>query len=142
MFKRCVFFRKNSTFNRLLPGLLAFALLYLTGGCSKDEERRYPDIELPPTPVLTLETNWGLITSPLLRLREKPDQDSPAVTTLWQGSVMEILSQTSVLEEVEGKSSYWYRVSYDGFQGWLFGGYIRIYGSRNEAERASRELRS
>ena len=141
MFKRCFFLGENSTINRRSLGLLVILMLPLVGGCGKDEERRYPEIDLPPTPVLTLETNWGLITSSLLRLREKPDQDSPAVTTLWQGSVMEILSQTSVLEEVEGQTGYWYRVSYDGFQGWLFGGYLRIYGTRNEAERASRELR-
>ncbi len=124
----------------LLLLCLPLAVIVLTG-CEEAEERRYPDIELPVTPVLTLETNWGLITSSHLRLREKPALDSPALTTLWKGYVIEILSQTSGQETVEGITDYWYQISYDGLQGWVFGGYLRVYRSRDEADRASRELR-
>jgi len=121
--------------------ILGWVSLFFTG-CDKTVERSYPVIELPPTPVLTLETNWGLITSSFLRLREKPALASSAVTTLWQGAVVEILSQTSSQEEVEGRMGYWYRIQYDGFQGWVFGGYLRVYSSQNEAERAAREVRN
>lgn len=120
---------------------IVMSLLSLSA-CDKAVERSYPVIELPVTQVLTLETNWGLITSTFLRLRENSALASSAVTTLWQGAVVEILSQTSSQEEVEGRMGYWYRIQYDGFQGWVFGGYLRVYSSQNEAERAAREVRN
>ena len=124
------------------PLLLLLIMTFVAGSCSREQEVRYPDIQLPPTPAVNLQTNWGLITSSHLRLREKPATDAKALSTLWRGSILEILSQTATMENVEGADGYWYRISFDGLQGWVFGGYLEIYPSREEAERAAMEIRN
>ena len=122
--------------------IILISMLFFFSGCSGEEEKAALDIPLHSTPAINLETNWGLITSSHLRLRTEPSLESEAVSTLWRGYVLEILSQTPYTEEVEGMNDYWYRISYDGLQGWVFGGYLTIYNSRDDAERASMESRS
>jgi uncharacterized protein YgiM (DUF1202 family) len=75
-----------------------------------------------------------------LRLRAKPTTDSRAVTTLWRGNILEILSKTNQEETVENELGYWYQVTYEGLSGWVFGAYLDIYRSRKMAQEASEEL--
>jgi len=117
--------------------LLLFAAAFFSG-CS--EEQAIPDIDLPPTPVLSIKSNWGVINSSHLRLREKPTTDARAITTLWRGYVLEIVSQSAEKEMVEDEVDYWYRINYDGLQGWVFGSYLDLYDSREKAELAAREM--
>ena len=132
--------RKKSSPIKIFPSLF-FAGLVILGGCEKRGEDSYPDVELPVTPVLSLEKTWGLIVSSHLRLREKPSLDAPAPTTLWKGYVIEILNQSSTKDTVEGITEYWYQINYGELLGWVFGGYIEVYRSRDDADRASREKR-
>lgn len=115
--------------------LLSFPFLF---ACS--EEQPIPDVELPATPVLSIKSRYGVINSSHLRLREKPTLDARAITTLWRGNVLEIVSQGAEKETVEEKLDYWYRINYDGLQGWVFGAYIDLYDSRDQAEIAAREM--
>lgn len=117
--------------------LFAGCLLFFAVSACRNGEERVETIELPQTPVLTAETQWGVIVSSHLRLREAPEIDSPVITTLWKGYVMEILTKGLSEEVVEGRKGFWYRVSYDGLQGWVFGAYLEIYSSREEAEAAA-----
>ncbi len=137
--------KSRMDYNKNATGIclsILFFLVLTTGGCTGEEERKGLDIPLPSTPAITLETNWGLITSSHLRLRREPTLESDAISTLWRGYVLEILSQTPFMEEAEDMTDYWYRISYDGLQGWVFGGYLDIFNSRDDADRASMEIRS
>lgn len=117
--------------------VLVFLSLLLFS-CSGNEGVQ--EIELPPTPVLGIQTSWAVITSSHLRLRERPTQDSSAIITLWRGSVLEIVSKRNRKETVEGLSDYWYQINYDGLQGWVFGGYLDLYDSPELAEEATKAL--
>ena len=99
------------------------------------------DISLPPTPVLSVKTNWCVIESSYLRLREKPDKGSKPVTTLWGGNVLEIISRSAEKQLIDNEYGYWYQINYDGLQGWVFGAYLNLYDSKEKAERASIELK-
>ncbi|MBI9102815.1 MAG: SH3 domain-containing protein [Spirochaetales bacterium] len=121
---------------------LIIPFLLILSGCPGEEEKVVLDIPLHSTPAIRLETSWAIITSSHLRLRSEPSLESEAVSLLYRGYIMEILSQTPFTEVVEEKDDYWYRISYDGLQGWVFGGYLEIYNSRDDAERASLESRS
>ncbi len=114
-------------------------LILLLGGCGKDES--YPDIKLPATPLLSISSRWGVITSTYLRMREKPDVNSRPITTLWKGYVLEVVSRNPEKKTVDDREGYWYQVTYGGLQGWVFSTYLRFFDSREEAERNSRELR-
>ncbi len=118
----------------LLAGFLSAAL----ASCAK--EKPVERIDLPPTPVLTLRSNWGVIRAPFLRLREEPLQKARIVAHLRRGSVLEILSRTGAKETIENDTSYWFQVNYGGLRGWVFGAYLEIFDSRNKAESYAREL--
>lgn len=124
---------------RTIPALLTvFILSAFAGSCSKETENR--EITFPSTNVLTVQTSWGVVTSSHLRLREKPTTDSNAVTTLWRGNILEILSKTNESEKVEGEEDYWYQINYEGLNGWVFGAYLDVFRSRKMAEEAAGEL--
>ena len=124
-------------FKRII--LLLILIIPLFYSCGKKES--YPDIKLPATPLLSLSSRWGVITSSYLRMREKPDINSRPVTTLWKGYILEIVSRSPGEKIVEDKKGYWYQVTYGGLQGWVFSTYLRLFDSLEEAERSSRELR-
>jgi len=114
-------------------------LILVLSGCRKSEETF--TIELPPTEILSAKTNWAVISSSHLRLREKPLVDATAVTTLWRGSVLEVLSRSESKLVVEGQIDFWYQINYDGLQGWVFGAYLELFDTKDKAEKASRELK-
>ena len=118
-------------------------LLVLLMGISacRQGEQEALQVELPSTPVLTVRTSWAVISSSHLRLRERPTVDSNAVTTLWKNNVLEIISRDESRKSVEGMSDYWYKVAYDGLQGWVFGAYLELYESESEARRMARSQR-
>ncbi len=100
--------------------------------CEKEiEEER---IQLPSTPVLSIRSNWGVVTSHFLRVREEPFQKAKILAHLRKRSVLEILSRTQKRESVENESSYWYQINYEGLRGWVFGAYIEILESKARAE--------
>ncbi|MDZ7793767.1 MAG: SH3 domain-containing protein [Spirochaetia bacterium] len=107
-----------------------------TTGCRRETVKEFT-IELPSTPVLTVRSKWAVVASSHLRLRERPTIQSSAITTLWRNNVIEIISRDEVQQEVEGKLGYWYKVAYDGLQGWVFGAYLEMFDSENGARRAS-----
>jgi uncharacterized protein YgiM (DUF1202 family) len=105
------------------------------------EEKRIPDIQLTATKVLSIQSRWSVINSTHLRLREKPDLSSKAITTLWKGYILEVISQNTESEILENEEGYWYQVKYGGLQGWVFGAYLQFFDSKENAERSSREIK-
>lgn len=118
--------------------LIIVFLIALTG-CREKEP--ILSIDLPPTEILSATTNWAVINSSHLRLREKPLVDAKAVTTLWRGSVLEIVSRSETKFLVDGELDFWYQINYDGLHGWVFGAYLDLFDSKEKAENASRELK-
>ena len=96
-------------------------------------------LEMPPTPVLTVRANWGVVTSPYLRVRKQPKMESDVVAHLRNSYIAEILAKTSYPETIEGETSYWYEISADGLRGWVFGSYLDFYDSKAKAEQAIRK---
>ena len=129
--------RSASALLSVLIILLSIAPLFLV---SCEKEQPVERIDLPPTPVLTLSTDWGVIRSPFLRLRDEPLQKAKITAHLRRGSVLEIISRTEAKETIEGETSYWYQVNYGGLRGWVFGAFLEVLESKSEAERFARDL--
>ncbi|MDR1893254.1 MAG: SH3 domain-containing protein [Spirochaetales bacterium] len=120
-------------------GCLLGAFLVFQAACSRVKPEAFPVITLPPTPAVNLRASWGVVLSSPLRLRQSPSQSAPALASLWQGYVVEIFNRGAQPEEIEGRTGYWYQVNYDGLSGWVFGGYLEIFSSREEARQAVRQ---
>ena len=114
-----------------------FLMLLLTV-CSKDTGPRM--VRLPGTPVLALESRWGVVSSNYLRLRANPSRGAEVVDGLTMGTVVEILTITEKKETIEDEADYWYRVDLGGVKGWLFGAYLEIRDSKAAAEQVAEEL--
>ena len=109
--------------------------------CEKQEEP-IGDIELPPAPMISQNESWAVIEASYLRLRERPEPGAKLVTTLWKGYVLEVMSRSPSRVVVDDEEDYWYQVNYDGLQGWVFGSYLSVYDSREEAEVEARAVRA
>ncbi len=114
----------------LLPALVLLALL--PAACQR--EAPVERVKLPATPVLSIRSTWGVVTSGLVRIRAEPLNGAPILSHLGQGTIVEILSQTEQEKTIEGETAYWYEINYEGLRGWLFGAYLQILDSRVKAE--------
>ena len=117
---------------------IAVAAVIATASCQREAD--LGDIRLPPTTVLSVRARWGVIQSHLLRVREEPTKQSTVLQHVRRGNLVEILSRTDRVEEVEGKIGYWYLVNYMGLKGWVFGAYLEIADSESEAQRMADSL--
>jgi hypothetical protein len=105
--------------------------------CGRREE---PELVLPPTPVLSVGSEWAVVTSNYLRMRARPSLEAPVVDGLTRGTVVEILGVTERKQTIESATDYWYRINLDGYKGWAFGAYLERMDSRSKAEAYSAEL--
>ena len=134
-------FTSNKHRNGVLILFIIFvSVLFLFAGCKKEEY--LSSLEMPTTPVLAVRANWGIVISPYLRVRSRPQPGSEVVAHLRNTSIVEILAKTAYTETVEGRSDYWYEIASDGIRGWVFGSYLEFHNSRQEAENASQEITS
>ena len=113
--------------------LLVFAVVL----ASCQGSNRYAGLKLPPTPVLTVQTYYGVVNSPYLRVRSQAASDAPEVTRLREGSIVEIVTSSTSEETVEGKTDRWYEVQYQGRRGWVFGSYLHVFDSLDKARNAA-----
>lgn len=127
--------KKGFTLCKKIGVVLWGATLLFPFGCSRKPAT--VKIDLPPTPVLTVKANWGVVISPYLRVRKKPSVDGEVVAHLRNSSIAEVLSRTAYAETIEGKSDYWYEISYEGVRGWVFGSYLKFFDTKAEAEKAT-----
>jgi len=114
---------------------LAAAALILAG-CSGSNP--YSGLKLPPTPVLTIQTFYGVVDFAYIRVRNEPLPDSALVTMLRSGSIVEIVTSSSSEETIEGKTDRWYQIQFQGRRGWVFGSYLKIFDSLDKARNAAK----
>ena len=121
---------------------IAIAVIFIIVFFSCKKEEEVIVINLPPTQVLEQNTSYAVIISSHLRLRSEPSVKAKAVTTLWQGYILEIISKSSKMDNVEGADDYWYQISYGGLKGWVFGAYIKLSPSFEKAKEESENLKT
>ena len=116
------------------------ANLLLLAGCSKTADQEAPGFELPPTPVLTIQSYWGVVTTSYLRVREVPENEERVKGALRQGDVVKI---TAIETRKINKSSpeiLWYMIEKGELTGWVSEMEIELYNSLPQARTASQRL--
>jgi len=116
--------------------LLWAAAVLVLAGCSGSNP--YAGLKLPPTPVLTIQTFYGVVDFAYIRVRDQPVPDAALVTMLRSGSIVEIVTSSSNEETIEGKTDRWYQIQYQGRRGWVFGSYLQIFDSLDKARNAAK----
>lgn len=91
-------------------------------------------MSLPPTPVLSINSTWAVVKSPLLRVREEPSNQATVLSHIRMGAIMEVLTKSDKTDTVENDTAYWFRIDYQGLKGWVFGSYIDVFDSRSKAD--------
>ena len=129
--------RSATAFLGFIVLVLSIAPLTLV---SCEKEQPLQRIDLPPTPVLTLSTDWAVIRAPFLRLRAEPLQKAKIEAHLRRGSILEIISRTESKETIDDTTAYWYQVNFGGLRGWVFGAFLEVLDSKSEAERFAADL--
>jgi hypothetical protein len=112
------------------------AVALLLAGCSGSNP--YAGLKLPPTPVLTIQTFYGVVDFAYIRVRNDPMPDAALVTMLRAGSIVEIVTSSSNEETIEGKTDRWYQIQFQGRRGWVFGSYLKIFDSLDKARNAAK----
>ncbi len=119
---------------------LGFLLLALLNTSCREEQ--LPELNLPPTPVLSVRKNWAVVERSYLPLYAQPGIESEILWHARQGEVFEVLEQSLETEYLYTEESYWFLVQHSDARGWAFGAGIQSYASREEAINAASWLAS
>jgi uncharacterized protein YgiM (DUF1202 family) len=120
--------------------IIIFAILVIISLFSCKRKEDIIVVDLPPVQVLEQRTNFAVIMSTHLRLRTEPTVNSRAITTLWRGYILEVISRSNRMDNVAGNDDFWYQISYGGLRGWVFGAYIQLVPSYEMAKEESLRL--
>ncbi|NNM53143.1 MAG: SH3 domain-containing protein [Spirochaetales bacterium] len=121
------------------PLLILLAISFALSAASCDSSSKYRGLVLPPTPVLSVQTYYGVVDFAYIRVREEPKLDAGLVTMLRGGTIVEIVTSSSTEQTIEGKKGRWYEIQYEGRLGWVFGPYLKIFDSLDKARNAAEE---
>jgi len=113
------------------------SLVILTGFSCKKKEYEI-SLKLPATPVLSVQSSWGIVNYPYLRVREQPFLDAAVIAPLRQNELVEVISRSERPEKIEDKTDYWYQVGVGGIRGWVFGVYLDLYETKEKAQNVIR----
>lgn len=121
-----------------MRALALAAAVAVLGACGP---RREETIALPSTPVISVGSRWGVVTSNYLRMRARPSESAEVVEGLPRGTVVEIIGTSETQVTIEGQRAYWLQLNMEGLRGWAFGAYVQVAESRVRAQAIAAELR-
>ncbi len=112
--------------------VLPLSVLLITLSCRPEKELLSPD--LPPTPVLTSDSRWGVADRPYQKVLSEPRGDAEVNGLLRQGDIVEVLSKVSI----DDSRSYWLEVksSSGSTRGWVPDSSLNVYDSPAQARTA------
>lgn len=68
-----------------------------------------------------------------LTLRERPGKEYPKVSIIPWDAQVEVLDTSGPIEIIKGKKSPWFKLSYQGKEGWAFGYYITTFPNQKSS---------
>lgn len=81
---------------------------------------------------------YGVVTEDRLRLRLLNDLRAKTLRYLNKGDIVLILGKDENVSKIGELEGYWYHVEYRGIRGWVFGYYLEIYPTFEEAKNSSK----
>lgn len=117
-----------------------FIILILS--CKKDGLSSKNDwqIDLPETKIPQNISQWAINKYPFIKLRMEPTEESKIIYYLPIGAIIKIIKKDGELSSFDNENNYWYNIDYEGETGWIFGSFIEIFNSYEEALKRSEEI--
>ena len=91
--------------------------------------------ELPAGEAASSKRTAEVTASTNLVIRTEPNRTATKLGVAGHGAIVEVLQDGDKEENIGGITSRWYRVSYNGVEEWVFGGYLRLSGGAAPAGR-------
>lgn len=112
--------------------VLLAAVFILLSSCRPEEEP--VSLIIPPTPVLTSETLWGVANKPYMKVLASTDIGSEVNGLLRRGDIVEIISKAGA----DDGHSYWLEIRSpdSGTSGWIPDSSMDVYDSPAQARTA------
>lgn len=95
-------------------------------------------IDMPSTPVLTVQLRWGVVNGSYIRVTDINDRHNKIIAALRKGDIVEVLSKET--EKGVDDNTYWYEVRIDRIHGVVPESVIELYDSRSQAVTASEQM--
>jgi hypothetical protein len=110
--------------------IIFFLILLIS--CRQEQEP--VSLTIPPTPVLTSESPWGVSNKPYLKVLSAPDTSSEVRGLLRRGDIVEIVSKTGA----DDGHSYWLEIRSPDkeMSGWVPDSSMDVYDSPAQARTA------
>ncbi len=124
----------RGSLGRITLFVLGVLLLGLAG-CSRTPEES--GVNLPTTPVISVRPRWAVAADLYVLVRAEPSVDSDIRGNLRIGDVAEIVSISTVTNDLRGPGNIWYEVEASGLRGWALGNALELYESRSRAVNAA-----
>ena len=120
--------------------IICFLFSLIVSCTKKEKEVKNINIPLPATVHPRNLNLWAVSRYTNIKLRANPEENAEVLKYITQGSILELIKQSNSTFLFDGKNDYWYYVRYNGLYGWIFGSYIDIYITKNEAEKKCEEI--
>lgn len=120
--------------------LFVFLLFSSIFACKKEEGDKNIYIDIIETDSPGIQNQWAITRYDLLKLREEPEELSKIANHLPLGALVEIIRKDNELKVFNNQYDYWYYINYKGEVGWMFGIYLEIFNTQEEAIRRSEQL--
>jgi len=119
----------------LFPAGMFLLILSFTS-CLPESEPVSP--ELPPTPVLTSDSRWGVVNESYLKVLSEPASGADVNGLLRKGDIVEVISKKAA----DAGKSYWLEIQSAGPDtgGWVPDSSMDIYDSPAQARTAGSGL--
>ena len=113
--------------------ILLIVVFLLISSCTKEELNE--NIKMPSTPVLTVQSRWGVVNGSYIRITDITDRHNKIIATLRKGDIVEVLSKET--EKNSEDDLYWYEVSTGEIYGVVPENQLDLYDSKAKARNAS-----
>lgn len=81
----------------------------------------------------------GVVNVDRLRFRSDNDIHSKTLRYLDKGAIVTILEKNNMRVKIGEMEDYWYQIEYEGITGWVFGYFIDVYSSYDDAKNGAKK---
>jgi hypothetical protein len=128
---------KKSIYPSALAVMAIFSILSLFASCNGP----LGGVRLREDPVISMKSRYGVVNFSYVRVKQSPSSAAEDAAYVRQADIVEVHECQMGKDTLDEERGYWYRITADKTDGWVFSGYLSVYNYRSQAERTSRALK-